>query len=492
MYGVHSSSKTRPMSTFAAFPILTPNLIAGEHSHSWNPPPTLTLTLTDADPFSALHLSEPASGSSVGDNTNGSIPGPRGHHLPWAISPRLTQAPGTPAFPQISLSLSPLSCCSQPKTGISTLSSSLLTSAPSSPPLNLKSGVRSKSISSFLLRAPAPRPVSICKPGHNNAYPKGSSGNRTRANTIASTPPPTRRSAFATTAAFFTSMSRPSRDTIPTLSHSHSHASLRHAHTHAHGHATSSAASASPGTSAVPIPISNTSRISSEDARLLDPSYLSSMPMPSYNGYHGYSSSGIGSGRAYIHAIPYIDPQGTLHDPDYRPFPLIRQSKQPIPSPFAPRKPYWESDDDEFEFEFGDRCGDVEDDGVGSTPSTPTFTTPFICYFLETHQLKRGSSPRRAGSSSRVFGRNGNGRKREKEPNSVTGTRSHLKVSTTFMGAAGIGPTTPTLSSVAVPMCTTVLSTSPPAMGGVSSMKDKKGWSGILWRSGKKEGEEKE
>lgn len=497
----------------------TANLSSRERAHTWPQPPSLTLTPSDDDSDPSISAISKSEAEYVHDSSadlqrasntgaDGPTPGPRGHHLAWTISPRLAQPPSIPALSQYSLSLSSLSLprCSRSKSAspTSSLSASLFLDSSSflDPELNQQEAhVNSNS----LLCAPTPCSTTNYDPSSGNTSTKGNSnGIRNRANTIATTtsPPPTRRSALATTAAFFSSMSRPSWDPFPlihtTSSHSHSHGGT-------HGHTNNTIASPSPNASiASSSSIFHPNPISSEDARLLDPSYLSSATLSFQNGYHG------GGSAAYSHVIPYIDPQGTLHDPDYRPFPLIRHTKQPIPSPFAIRKPYWETEDVDLEAEFSDSYGDDGYDTDGSTPNTPTSTTPFICYFLETHPLKRGT-PSRAGPSSQPFGSDmsGNGRRGRRRKgkgghgHGGAGARPQLKLGATYMYATfatGVGnrnpnyshsPITPTTAPAPLPVTqyTTALSASPPRMDDVSMGKEKRSWGGLLWKSGRKEGE---
>lgn len=201
--------------------------------------------------------------------------------------------------------------------------------------------------------------------------------------------------------------------------------------------------------------------------------------------------------------VPFVDPQGTLHDPDYRPFPLIKYSKQSTPSPFAVRKPYWESEADDFETGFGDAYGD--DDGYDTDESqsdTPTSTSSFICYFLETHPL---GAPLRAGSSSsHILAENkksgscfGMGKKNKRNQGrggvGVGGGRAQY-VCAKFSAAAGVlsrnpsyvrSPSAPTATSLPpVPQYADAILASPEPMDEVSITKGKRGWGGRLWKKG--------
>lgn len=512
------------MPTVSSTDILVPNI--QERAHAWAQPPVLAFPLSGPDlPNTASEIESPSDSSAESRDTDTNAgdptPAPRGNHLAWTISPHSAQLSGIPEPSQISLSFSSLSFshCSRSKTTSNPSPSASTPPSVSASP-NLKPRGRSKSISSLLLlRTPAPCPASVdCESSNNNACLKGNnSGNRTRANTIATAFHPVRRSAFTTpSAAFFTPISHPSWDPLPpTGPASHLPHPHMHVHAHAHGHAACTPVSASPNKSTTLMPIiSNPNTISNEDARLLDPSYLSSIPLPSHNRQYRYSS-GIKSKTnvrgAYTHAMPYIDSQGTLHDPDYRPFPLIRYTK-PIPSPFAIRKPYWESDDDDLPVELGD-YEDDEDDNIGDTPNTPRSTTPFICYFLETHKLKRGSPSRNTGPSSRLFGSSENGYdcnsrgdrgkwgKGPSQGQSNAGTRSQLKPYTIYTYATiipGFGnrapvhthpqtTSTPSTGALPVNQYVATLSTSSSVTDDVAAGKEKRGWGGILRRTGKKE-----
>ncbi|KAF5348264.1 hypothetical protein D9756_010462 [Leucocoprinus leucothites] len=493
-----------------------------ERASTWAQPPTLIITSSDSAsssvPSSAYAKSEPeqAPGSSAGpedseiDVLN---PEPRGHRLAWTIPSQIVQPPSIPAFSQISISLSTLSFTrsrSKPSP-----SSSQLFSSPSTPAALSSSGTKSDQrdtqnkspAPSHFLRAPSPHPSHFA---HDWGSNDTSLSDRGRANSFYTSFAPSaasRRSAFTSTAAFFTSMSRPSWDPSPLIISTSS--------------STTASASASPSTTTAPKSIiSNSNPISLEDARLLDPTYLSSVPIPFQNISHGLctgGSSGLGA-AAYSHAIPYVDPQGTLHDPDYRPFPLIRQAKRPSISPFAIRRPYWETDlDDEDSDSF---LGGGEDgyDTDGSTPSTPTSITPFIYYFLETHPLKRGTPLRnnhKINDSSSIFGSNygSSDRRNAERGKRGKGPGSQFKLGTAYMCATiatGLGgknsqgghnaytPTTPTratansINAPIIPQYAATLSTSPPPTEDVShhgKEKEKKGWGGLLWKSGgRKEG----
>jgi len=221
-----------------------------------------------------------------------------------------------------------------------------------------------------------------------------------------------------------------------------------------------------------------------EDARLLDPSYLSSVPVPPHNFFHGLCAGGSGrfGGAQYSHAIPYVDPQGTLHDSDYRPFPIIRQNKQSL-SPFATRKPWWETDDDGFESDHTDTDED----------------TPFIRYFFKRYPLKHGGSRYSCPMTTNHHADTCLGRgKRGKGPPLLK-----LNTSSAGLGAgssAGYHNASAPPARAAVcynpllPHYATTLSSSPPAVQNVSHHgrdKEKKIWSSLRWKSSnRKEGVE--
>jgi len=225
-----------------------------------------------------------------------------------------------------------------------------------------------------------------------------------------------------------------------------------------------------------------------EDARLLDPSYLSSVPIPLHNFSHGLCAGGSSrfGGAQYSHAIPYVDPQGTLHDSDYRPFPIIRQNKRPSLSPFATRKPWWETGDG---------------DGFESDHTDTDEDTPFIHYFFKRYPLKRSGSHDNCPVTTdhhtdKCVGRG----KRGKGPPLLK-----LNTSSAGLGAgssAGYHTHASTIPARAaachnaplIPQYATMLSSSPPAVENVSHHgreKEKKIWSSLRWKSSnRKEGAE--
>ncbi|KAF7760835.1 hypothetical protein Agabi119p4_10244 [Agaricus bisporus var. burnettii] len=250
---------------------------------------------------------------------------------------------------------------------------------------------------------------------------------------------------------------------------------------------------ATSGSTAVAVSSSLNSRsnpLTSEDARLLDPSYLSSIPLSSQYRCNSGDST-------FTHMVPYVDPQGTLHDPDYRPFPLIKNTKKSTQSPFAIRKPFWESEADDVGTEFGDSYGDDEGyDTDDSLPSTPTSTAPFIYYFFETHPLE---PPSRAGSPSpHSFGedrKNGCSEigKKNKRNQSRGDCRTQFmctKFSTGVTSRNADYTPSPNVSTTSLPSVAQyadTVSASPQAMDdvGVASVtKVKRGWSVRLWRKG--------
>jgi hypothetical protein len=256
-----------------------------------------------------------------------------------------------------------------------------------------------------------------------------------------------------------------------------------------------------PPAAVVSLPIiSHSNPLTSEDARLLDPSYLSSVALYSQHRHHH------GDATTFTHIMPYIDPQGTLHDPDYRPFPLIRYTKHSTPSPFAIRKPYWESEADDCDTEFGDSSRDGDDDGYGTDDSlsnTPTSTIPFICYFLETHPL---GTPLPAGSSSsHLFGEKnrtnncyGLGKKNKGNQgrggcrSQAAATYMRAKFSTGVIGRSSgytHSPNAPTTTSLpAVAQYADTLLASPEPMDDVGMTKGRRGWcASRLWKKGEKD-----
>lgn len=234
---------------------------------------------------------------------------------------------------------------------------------------------------------------------------------------------------------------------------------------------------------------------------MLDPSYLSSFASSSQHWLHN------GDTTSSTHIAPYIDPQGTLHDPDYRPFPLIRYTKHSTPSPFAIRKPYWESEADDLDAEFGDtfRDGDDDDgyDTDDSLSSTPTSTTPFICYFLQTHPLGtplRARSPpsHLPGEKNRANNCFGLGKKSKGRQVRGGGCRSQAatymraKFSTGVIGRSSgytHSPKAPTTTSLPVvaQYAENVLA-SPVPMDDVSMTKGRRGWgAGRFWKRGERD-----
>lgn len=288
-------------------------------------------------------------------------------------------------------------------------------------------------------------------------------------------------------------MTRPSRDpasTTPSYAHSRLHL---YPQTHANANVTANASS-----STLSIPTTSIRNlINSEDARLLDPSYLSPAPITSQSGLGRYFASSAertgNSGGTYTSIIPYIDPQGTLHDPDYRPFPLINHKKQTGPSPFAVRKPYWDSgDEEEFGSTFGTSCEEGETETGRSTPNTPRSTTPFMHYFLKTHPLEHGSPPPEPSGPScdsrdnDLKGTKTRGKRRGHKPY----VPPQLKVNTSCMSIATDhtqgythSPTTSAedfKAGSSVGHSTNAFLSNSLLMGDVSPGKEKRGWVGLL------------